>query len=88
MSENKFYRDLSDVTVTFTDGEVKVYRITAGPGIGGFLAREAGQNGVLSLFNSGQSWGIPLTSVRDWSISPVAVVPEDVPAEEGAHADG
>jgi hypothetical protein len=60
------YRDLSDVTVTFTDGEVKTYRITAGTGIGGYyLAREAGAHGVLSLFNRDQSVGIPLASIRD-----------------------
>lgn len=74
----KFLKDLSDVTVTFTDGEVKVYRITAGPGIGGYLAREAGATRVLSLFNKEQSWGIPLTAIRDWSISPVpAIEPEE-----------
>jgi len=62
--------NLSDVTVTFNDGEVKVYRITAGITIGGYLAREAGQNGVLSLFNSEQSWGIPLARIREWTITP------------------
>lgn len=68
--------DASDVTVTFTDGEVKVYRISAGPTIGGWLAREAGANGVLSLFNRDQAWGIPLSSVRDWSI---ATAPKETP---------
>ena len=70
---NGLYKDLSDVTVTFTDGEVKVYRITAGTSIGGYLVREAGASGVLSLFNKEQSWGIPLVSIRDWCISPVPV---------------
>lgn len=76
----RFYKDLSDVTVTFTDGEVKTYRITAGPSIGGYLAREAGANGVLSLFNRDMSWGIPVAAIRDWSISPV-------PVEEGAEGE-
>ena len=71
----------SDVTVTFNDGEVKVYRITAGPTIGGWLAREAGASGVLSLFNATKSWGIPLASVRDWSIA--AARDEEAPAKRG-----
>lgn len=75
----KFYKDMSDVEVTFTDGEVKTYRITAGPGIGGYLAREAGASGVLSLFNSERSWGIPVSSIRDWSIAPVPVETEQEP---------
>lgn len=76
----KFYKDLSDVTVTFTDGEVKTYRISAGPSIGGFLAREAGAHGVLSLFNNSNAWGVPLSSIRDWSIAPV-------PVEENGEVD-
>lgn len=78
MAGQRFLKDLSDVTITFTDGEIKVYRITAGPSIGGYLAREAGANGVLSLFNAHQSWGIPTTSIRDWSITPV---PADEPSD-------
>jgi hypothetical protein len=68
-----FHKDLSDVTITFDDGEVKTYRITASPSIGGYLAREAGSSGILSLFNKDQSWGIPLARIRDWSIQPVPV---------------
>lgn len=71
--EPEFYRDASDVIVTFTDGSTHTYRISAGPTIGSYLAREAGATGVLSLFNKHQSWDIPLTSIRDWSITPVPV---------------
>jgi len=76
MTTKQYFKDLSDVVVTFTDGEVKTYRISAGPSIGGYLAREAGAHGVLSLFNKEQSCGIPLASIRDWAILPV-----EVPAE-------
>lgn len=69
--------ELSDVVVTFTDGEVKTYRITASPRIGGYLAANAGQSGVLSLFNGTESWGIPMHAVRDWAIKSVA--PEPAP---------
>lgn len=71
-----FYKDLSDVTITFDDGEVKKYRISASPSIGGYLASEAGRSGILSLFNKDQSYGIPLSRIRDWSIEAVPV-PDD-----------
>lgn len=67
----------SDVTVTFTDGEVKTYRISASPAVGSHLAREAGANGVLSLFNHDMSWGIPTSSIRDWVITPVVADAEE-----------
>lgn len=58
----------SVITVTFIDGEVKEFHISAGPGVGSYLAKQAGGTGVLSLFNNEQSWGIPLDRIRDWSI--------------------
>jgi len=74
----------STVTVTFTDGEIKNYLISAGPSIGGYLAREAGASGILSLFNPQQSWAIPLTGIRDWSISEyVAPAPEPKRGKKG-----
>jgi len=79
----------SDVTVTFTDGEVRKYRISAGPSIGGYLAREAGASGILSLFNHTQSWAIPLANIRDWQIEE-APPPKPEKAKRGkkAKSDG
>jgi CRISPR-associated endonuclease/helicase Cas3 len=37
------------VTVTFNDGEVKTYEISAGAGITSYLMREAGESGILTL---------------------------------------
>lgn len=74
MSDRK--PELSDVTVTFNDGEVKVYRITASPRIGRYLANEAGMSGSLTLHNHDTSWGIPLASIRDWAITSVPI-PEE-----------
>ncbi len=67
------YKELSDVTVTFNDGEVKVYRISAGPDISGYLAREAGQSGMLSLWDKNRSHGIPVERIRDWTIDAVEI---------------
>lgn len=74
--------DLSDVQVTFMDGEIKVYRITAGTSIGGYLAKEAGTTGILSLFNYTESYAIPLSNVREWVIRPVTKAQYD--AEKAA----
>lgn len=67
----------SDVIVTFNDGEVKTYRITASPAISGYLAANASQTGILSLFNSERSWGIPLDRIRDWEIVAVQTEKDD-----------
>lgn len=71
--KSEIMRDLSDVEVTFMDGEVKTYRITAGTSIGGYLAKEAGQTGILSLFNDAESYAMPLGNVREWIIRAVTV---------------
>lgn len=71
--KDEFMRDLSDVEVTFNDGEVKKYRISASPTIGGYLAQQAGQNGILSLFNDAQSYAIPMENIREWKITAVTI---------------
>lgn len=58
----------SIVNVTFNDGEVKEYVISAGPSIGGHLAREAGETGILNLFNLDESYAIPLVNIMEWVI--------------------
>lgn len=58
----------SIVEVTFNDGETKLYVISAGPRIGGYLAREAGESGILNLFNTDESYAIPLANIREWKI--------------------
>lgn len=74
-----YEKDAADVIITFNDGEVRTYRISAGPSIGGYLAREANVNGILSLWNKDQSFGIPLANIRDWAINPVPVAVEAEP---------
>lgn len=64
----KFPQTHSIVKVSFNDGEVKEYVISAGPGIGGYLAREAGETGILNLYNADESYAIPLSNIREWTI--------------------
>lgn len=63
----------SKVMITFTDGEVKEYVISAGRGIMMYLTREAGQTGILTLWNKQVSYAIPIASIRDWSIEELPV---------------
>lgn len=78
----KYDKDAADVVVTFNDGEVRAYRISAGPSIGGYLAREANQKGILTLWNKEQSFGIPVANIRDWAINPVPVQAETASTEQ------
>ena len=66
-------RDLSDVDVTFHDGETKTYRITASPKIGPYLAEQAGQTGVLVLYDDTISRGIQMENIREYAIRPVTL---------------
>ena len=73
MTKKPFHKhEESDVEVTFIDGEVKTYRITAGVSVGGYLAREAGESGILSLWNAQESIAIPIVQIREWKIRPVS----------------
>lgn len=58
----------SIVEVTFNEGEVKQYIISASPSIGGYLASQAGETGILSLYNADESYAIPLCNIREWKI--------------------
>jgi hypothetical protein len=79
MSDKRYPKnEESDVQITFNDGEVKTYRITASPSIGGYLAREAGQSGILCLWNRGACTSLPVENIREWTI--VGVVDAAVPA--------
>ena len=56
------------VIVTFSDGEIKEYIISASPSIGGYLANQAGETGILQLFNLDESYAIPMNNIREWKI--------------------
>lgn len=62
---------VSDVTVTFTTGELKVYRIGAGPSIAPFLARQASEIGFLVLLNGNTANSIPVEQIREWEVQGV-----------------
>ena len=64
----KNLRTSAIVEVVFLDGEIKEYTISASPSIGGYLAREAGESGILNMYNLDESYAIPLANIREWRI--------------------
>ena len=65
---SKYPKTHSIVEVTFNEGDVKQYVISASPTIGGYLTRQAGETGILSLYNADESYAIPLCNIREWKI--------------------
>lgn len=64
------------VDVTFIDGEMKTYLITAAPTVSQYLAKTAGETGILVLFNDEISSSIPMTQIREYVIRPAPEQPE------------
>lgn len=62
----------SDVHVTFTDGEIKTYRISPGPGVALHLAQQSGETGTLVLLNGKDAFCIPVNQIREWHIRGVS----------------
>ena len=62
----------STVTVTFEDGEVKSYPVSAGSGIAGYMIEQAAQTGIVVLRDddAGTAICIPLARIRDVQFSP------------------
>lgn len=56
------------VHVTFTDGEVRTYPISASPRIVRFLGDKMAESGVLTLFCKDSSVGIPSEQIRYFEI--------------------
>lgn len=69
----EYQKDIADVTVAFTNGEVKTYRISSGPSIHAELVREAAANEALTLRNNDETVTIPIEEIRDWAVNPVPV---------------
>ena len=59
----------SRIDVTFMDGEVKSYVITAGASLARYLAQEAGQSGILSLLCGSTAHAIPTVNIREWTLT-------------------
>lgn len=58
----------SIVEITFVDGEIKEYEISANPSVAGYLARKMGETGSLSLWNDDESYVIPAHSIRSYVV--------------------
>ena len=68
----KYPKQRSAVVVTFNDGEVKTYEISAGASIAGYLMKEASETGIVTLRDddAGAAVCVPLDRIRDIQITP------------------
>lgn len=66
----KYPKSVSKVTITFMDGEVREFMMTAGVGISKYLCSEAATTGFVSLqdFDTKQSINVPVVNIRDFSV--------------------
>lgn len=65
--------DASEVEVTFIDGTIKTYPMSAGPTISQYLAQQAGETGILTMLNGSVTYNIPTGQIREYEIRRVAV---------------
>jgi hypothetical protein len=68
----KYPKQRSIVSVTFNDGEVKTYEISAGASIAGYLMRDASDTGIVTLRDDDAAAAtcIPLDRIRDIQFAP------------------
>jgi hypothetical protein len=68
----EYPKQRSRVTITFIDGEVKVYEISAGASISGYLMRDAGNTGIVTLRDDEAQTAVcvPLERIRDIAFAP------------------
>lgn len=80
----------SKVTVTFLDGEVKEYMISAGSGISKYLADQASDGGILCFldFNNRASLSIPVANIRDWHIQEIEFIDKNIFTSAGGNEGG
>ncbi len=71
MLEQRQYKDArSRIEITFLDGEVRQYEISAGAGLSKYLANQAAECGILCFIDYQQkaSLSIPVANIREWSL--------------------
>lgn len=85
----------SKVTITFLDGEVREYEMSAGNGIGRYLVKDASETGMLTLidFRNHNSTMVPVANIREFSIDEIGYNDEqetepEEPFEELAEVGG
>ncbi len=81
MEKTDYPERWSDVEVTFNDGTIETYRLKVGANFGRHLAKQAGEDNVLTLLCGPKVHSFPLASVRSWTMSEVSEQPSDRPPE-------
>lgn len=71
MSDQQYPKRSCDIDVTFIDGQVQTYRITAGASIAPHLAKQAGETGILTLLGGPKAFCIPVGQIREWTVTEI-----------------
>lgn len=70
MSEKPTYpKRWSTVEVTFNDGTLETFTITAGASISRHIRDEAARTGILLLLCGAKTYSFPLENIRQWTIT-------------------
>lgn len=69
VDDQQYPKRHSDVEVTFNDGTIETYRLHVGASFGRHLAKQAGEDNVLTLLCGPKVHSFPLSSVRSWTLS-------------------
>lgn len=79
MTKKKYPPVRSLVEITFLDGEVRSYEITAGSGLSKYLCEQASETGILCFIDARQrsSLSIPVANIREWTIKEIAIDRDD-----------
>lgn len=57
--------------MTFTDGTIETFRLKVSAGFGRHLAKQAGEDNVLTLLCGPKVHCFPLASIRSWTMTEV-----------------
>ena len=77
----KFPKSRSVVSITYLDGEVREYQMSASNNISKYLVEKAAETGMLTLidYNHKNSTMVPVANIREFSIQEVQIANDDDP---------
>lgn len=67
-----------EVEVTFTDGQVEIFHLKVGSSFGRHLAKQAGEDNVLTLLCGPKVHSFPLSAIRSWTLSELDEKPSHI----------
>lgn len=77
MTNPEYPKRWSTVDVTFNDGSIQSYVISAGSSISRHLRDEAANTGILLLLCGGMTHSIPVVNIQQWTITELQNKPDE-----------